>query len=64
MASADRTALEAFFRSTGGDNWGKKHNWATDADLSTWKGVTVDEDGNVKKFYLLSNGLQGIVSTA
>eukprot|EP00752_Nemacystus_decipiens_P017785 g15946.t1 len=45
MASADREALEALFRSTAGENWEEKANWVTDAELSTWHGVKVDEDG-------------------
>lgn len=47
MVSADRDALEALFRSTGGDNWKGKANWATDAQLSTWHGIKVNQDGGV-----------------
>eukprot|EP00903_Cladosiphon_okamuranus_P010532 g9962.t1 len=63
MASADRDALEALFRSTGGDSWEQKFNWATDAELSTWHGVKVDEDNRVVELALGSivfgNNLQG-----
>eukprot|EP00903_Cladosiphon_okamuranus_P010529 g9959.t1 len=63
MASADRDALEALFRSTGGDSWEEKFNWATDAELSTWYGVNVDEDNRVVELALGSfvsgNNLKG-----
>lgn len=54
VASADRDALEAVFRWTGGDNSRRKANWATDADLSTWGGVKVDEDGCVVELEFVS----------
>lgn len=61
MASADRDVLEALFRATGGDGWRNKANWATSADLSTWHGVKLDEDGRVLELDLLNKNLQGIV---
>lgn len=62
MASGDRDALKALFRATDGDSWTEKENWATDAELSTWDGVTVDVKGRVTELVLPDNGLQGIVS--
>lgn len=46
-----RAALEAFYNATGGLNWVTKTNWCTDADISTWYGVTV-EKGFVTKIEL------------
>lgn len=64
MASVDRDALEALFLWTGGDNWKeRKDNWATDAELSTWDGVAVHEDGRVKRLALPYNNLLGTVET-
>eukprot|EP00752_Nemacystus_decipiens_P010711 g9538.t3 len=61
MASTDRQALEALFRSTDGDNWHNwtKCNWATDAEISMWSGVQVDEDGRVVKLLQTQGNLQG-----
>eukprot|EP00752_Nemacystus_decipiens_P016836 g15068.t1 len=64
MASADRDVLEALFRSTDGDGWDRKTNWVTDADLSTWYGVLVDEDGRVKQLSLPDNSLKGPIPEA
>ena len=51
MALGDRGALEALFRSTGGENWTNRTNWASDAELSTWHGVIVDANDRVKEFW-------------
>lgn len=59
MAATDRDALEALFRSTGGDTWEKSANWTTDAELSTWEGLRVDEDGRVVGLTLIINSLKG-----
>lgn len=62
MSLAARAALEALFRATGGDSWRHKANWVTDAELSTWHGVKVDEDGQVVALRLdWNNNVQGIV---
>ena len=44
---ADRRALEALYRATGGDGWTNKNNWLSDAPLKDWHGVEVDEHGVV-----------------
>eukprot|EP00752_Nemacystus_decipiens_P017825 g15981.t1 len=59
MASADLEALEALFRSTGGENWQHNVNWVTDAKPSTWDGVKVDGDGRVVELRVRRNNLQG-----
>lgn len=62
MAPTDRAALLALFRSTGGATWWGKHNWGTDAELSRWYGVTVNDQGRVVKICLNFNNLRGMKS--
>ena len=57
---AERDALVALYRATGGDTWGKKQGWCTDAPLSEWYGVKVS-DGRVVELNLMQNNLQGEV---
>ena len=60
MASTDREALIALFRSTGGAGWTNRDNWDTDAELATWYGVAaVNEQGRVVELQLEHNHLQG-----
>lgn len=60
MALADRAALSALFRSTNGTRWKYNCNWNTDAELSQWHGVMVNEaDGRVVGLDLRDNNLQG-----
>lgn len=61
MASADRASLVALFRATGGTSWKRSDNWNTDADLSKWYGVKVNDQGRVVKLDLNRNNLQGII---
>ncbi|CAM9407704.1 unnamed protein product, partial [Ectocarpus sp. 13 AM-2016] len=59
MALADRDALVALFRSTGGASWGRKDRWDTSAELATWCGVEVNDEGRVVRLSLGSNNLEG-----
>ncbi|CAN0427000.1 unnamed protein product, partial [Ectocarpus fasciculatus] len=61
MASTDRAALLALFRSTRGSGWKKSNNWNTDAPLWRWHGVRVDGEGRVVKLLLNDNNLQGTI---
>ncbi|CAN0182444.1 unnamed protein product, partial [Ectocarpus fasciculatus] len=61
MASTDRAALLALFRSTRGSGWKNSNNWNTDAPLSRWYGVRVDDEGRVVKLLLNDNNLQGTI---
>ncbi|CAM9417159.1 unnamed protein product, partial [Hapterophycus canaliculatus] len=61
MASADRDALLALFRWTGGAYWKNKTNWGTDAALSSWDGVKVNDEGRVIMLNLHRNNLQGLI---
>ena len=44
--AADRTALEAIYRATGGDDWTNNTSWLSNAPLEDWYGVEVT-DGRV-----------------
>ncbi|CAM9966607.1 unnamed protein product [Ectocarpus sp. 12 AP-2014] len=59
MASTDREALIALFRSTGGAGWWRRDDWDTDAVLSTWYRVEVNDQGQVVTLTLGMNSLQG-----
>ncbi len=59
MSWLDLVALSALFQSAGGRAWQKKHNWNTDAELSEWEGVLVNDDGRVVGLFLMENNLQG-----
>ncbi len=56
----DFNQLEALYDSTGGDNWTKKTNWFTNADMKTWYGVSLTTDNcDVSKISLGANNLIG-----
>lgn len=59
MASADRLALAALFRSTNGIGWTTNCHWDTDAELSRWEGVRLNEAGRVVELSLSRNNLVG-----
>ncbi|CAM9228091.1 unnamed protein product, partial [Ectocarpus sp. 8 AP-2014] len=64
MSSEDRAALVALFQSTGTTRWYRKGNWDTDADLSQWEGVAVNDDGRVVELNLALNNLKGTIPAA
>ena len=55
---AERDALVALYRATGGDNWTERTNWLTDKHVSTWHGV-IAFDGRVSVVSLGENNLTG-----
>ncbi|CAN0178393.1 unnamed protein product, partial [Ectocarpus fasciculatus] len=61
MASTDRAALLALFRSTRGSGWKNSNNWNTDAPLWRWHGVEVDDEDRVVGLFLQDNNLQGSI---
>lgn len=61
MPSTDRDTLVALLHSTGGAVWQRKDNWETNADLSLWYGVDVDDKGRVVALDLEKNNLEGIL---
>ncbi|CAM9450046.1 unnamed protein product [Ectocarpus sp. 12 AP-2014] len=64
MASEDRAALVALFRSTRGIRWKQNSNWDTDTDLAQWYGVQVNEDGLVMALRLSRNNIEGTIPEA
>ncbi|MDE2876040.1 MAG: Ig-like domain-containing protein [Gemmatimonadota bacterium] len=58
-----REVLTAFFEATGGSSWTSNANWLTDAPVSSWFGVTV-EDSLVTALELPGNGLSGTLPSA
>ncbi|MCR5574097.1 MAG: Ig-like domain-containing protein [Bacteroidaceae bacterium] len=55
-----RGALAALYESTGGANWYRNDNWNTNAPLSEWYGVKM-ENGNVISIDLSNNNLTGVL---
>jgi hypothetical protein len=55
----DQAVLMCLYEKTDGENWKKNENWGTDAPLSTWYGVTTDEDGSVIRLELSRNNMIG-----
>ena len=55
----ERQDLARLYEAMGGASWGSSANWLTDAPLSSWYGIQVDEDGRVSGIDLRSNGLSG-----
>ena len=58
-----KEALQEIFNSTGGrkwiGGWSEKDGWMSSASLSEWKGVKVNESGQVIELNLYYNNLQG-----
>ena len=59
LPTVDRTALLALYNATGGANWTNNTNWLTSGALSTWYGITTDNQGRITKLNLTSNQLKG-----
>ena len=55
----DSLALMALYNATNGDNWTDNSHWGQNCDLSTWHGVTVNENGRVTILTLPNNNLVG-----
>ena len=55
----DFAALRALYHATDGVNWDDNDNWLTDAPLTDWHGIRVDDEGRVIGIYLNSNNLSG-----
>ncbi|CAN0057871.1 unnamed protein product [Ectocarpus sp. 6 AP-2014] len=64
MSSGDRAALVALCRSTGVTRWNHNNVWDTNADLSEWHGVQVNDDGRVVELDLNNNNLKGSIPEA
>ena len=60
--SPDRNALMGLHDALDGSNW-TDSNWGDDADLRSWRGVTLDSDVRVTELRLASSGLSGRLPT-
>ena len=58
-ADADRRALNALFKATGGSGWITATGWLGDTVLDEWFGVEIDSVGRVVALDLAENGLSG-----
>ena len=59
--ATDRDLLVELYDATGGPNWIRKENWATDAPPGEWSGVAVANDGRVTGLNLPRNDLTGAI---
>ncbi|CAM9246872.1 unnamed protein product, partial [Ectocarpus sp. 8 AP-2014] len=64
MPQTDRDALVALYDAAGGSNWKNNGNWNTDADLSKWHGININDQGRVVEVHLAANNLQGSIPEA
>ncbi|WP_051941697.1 leucine-rich repeat domain-containing protein [Maribacter forsetii] len=55
----DKEALIALYYATDGPNW--QRQWDLSTEISTWHGVTTNEQGRVTELSLKSNNLIGII---
>ena len=55
----ERYALIALYNATDGDNWTTNTNWCSDEDVSSWYGVTTNDEGYVTSISLYNNNLTG-----
>ena len=55
----DRAALIALYQATGGPGWINNTNWAGEAPLRQWYGVTTNAHGRVTELFLQENRLTG-----
>ena len=58
---ADREALSALYKATGGEGWERSGGWLGDGLLGQWHGVGTDSLGHVSTLDLANNGLAGRV---
>ena len=61
---SERDALVALYNATDGGQWRNRTNWASDAPLASWYGVTTDNKGRVTELDLSDNQLRGAIPAA
>jgi len=57
----DKNALLALYQATNGENWNT--NWDVNQPMSTWHGLTLDNEGCVKVLNLSNNNLTGTLAS-
>lgn len=55
----DSLALVSLYNATNGENWNNKSRWLTSTPLSSWYGVSLNENGRVSGLNLRYNNLVG-----
>ena len=55
-----RATLTEFYNATGGPNWNRHNNWATDAPLEQWEGLEF-RNGKLRRIELVRNNLKGVI---
>ena len=58
----ERVVLKFLYDGAGGAGWKNSDNWGTDADLATWYGVEVNDQGQVRSLSLGDNNLKGVIA--
>lgn len=58
-SESDRDVLAALIEATGGEGWSDSGGWLDDGLLSSWYGVTANDDDWATGLSLASNGLAG-----
>lgn len=58
LCVTDKDVLDAFYKSTNGQNWINNAGWDSD-DVCSRFGVSCDDAGRVSTLYLQKNNLQG-----
>ena len=61
VIDVEREALVALYQAAGGEDWGEKEGWLSDAPISDWYGVETDASGRVVALNLDFNSLSGTV---
>ena len=59
VIDVERKALVALYEATGGEGWGNREGWLSDAPLSDWYGVGTNSGGEVEVLQLRFNRLLG-----
>ena len=62
IAGDERNLLEQLFAAHGGHEWITTANWNTDTPLSTWHGISTNDEQHVTSISLSSNNLKGLLS--
>uniref|UniRef100_UPI00404AACF8 T9SS type A sorting domain-containing protein n=1 Tax=Fulvivirga sp. TaxID=1931237 RepID=UPI00404AACF8 len=59
LISADLDALRAIYTALGGPNWTNRTNWTQNDDVTTWFGITTNQELRVTGINLPNNNLTG-----
>lgn len=60
----DTDLLRDLYEATAGDSWKRSDNWLSNMSVSTWYGVTTDNDDQITGLNLAANNLNGTIPTS